>query len=170
MNLSVPKHIRYQQRDRANQRTGGEVIFWGGRHSPFLLSSWQVTAITWAKATMARHEVILESTEGPMSECQTRSVLTHTRTQPPRIRDRGSQEWAGRRATASRLGNPNIPEWSRLLDERSLQTETSRAPPNKTSLPPTCTLLLLLPFPSLIIYSFLLLLGLSRLSSEDEAN
>lgn len=52
---------------------------WGGCHSPFLVSSWQVTAITWANV-MARQRVILEHNEGPMSACQTCSVLTHRQT------------------------------------------------------------------------------------------
>lgn len=86
-----------------------------GFHSPFLASSWQVTAITWAKA-MTRQTVILERNEGSMSGCQTGSVLTSQREPDPELQH---PDWK----------NPNIPEWNRLLDERLLQTETSSPPP-----------------------------------------
>lgn len=91
-------------------------------HSPFLVSSWQVTAITWARV-MTRQTVIHE---GSMSAGQTRGVLTI------------SQRELSPRATASRRTNPSIPERNGLLDERLLRT-ANKLPPRS---PPSLTLLL----------------------------
>lgn len=77
INLSATQ--TYQVSPQENQSEGRRSSHTrGGCHSPFLVSSWQVTAITWAKVT-SRQTVILESNEGPMSACQTCSVLTHSR-------------------------------------------------------------------------------------------
>lgn len=126
-----------------------------GFHSPFLASSWQVTAITWAKA-MTRQTVILERNEGSMSGCQTGSVLTSQREPDPELQH---PDWK----------NPNIPEWNRLLDERLLQTETS-------SPPPLSLLLSLSSSSSIISFFFLLyfkaslLLGAHAIALKDVAN
>lgn len=126
-----------------------------GFHSPFLASSWQVTAITWAKA-MTRQTVILERNEGSMSGCQTGSVLTSQREPDPELQH---PDWK----------NPNIPEWNRLLDGRLLQTETS-------SPPPLSLLLSLSSSSSIISFFFLLyfkaslLLGAHAIALKDVAN
>lgn len=112
------------------------------RRSPFLASSWQVTAITWAKV-MTRQRVIPERNEGPMSGCQTRSVPHEEVKESPT---------PGLQHPESK--SPNIPECDRLLDERSLRTETSsffKLPPRQ-QLPPTLSLSLSSPLSS----SFLL--------------
>lgn len=106
---------------RSEERRSGPIS-----HSPFLVSAWQVTAITWVRA-MTRQTVILERSEGSMSAGQTRGVLTN------------SQRELSPRATASRLTNPSIPERNGLLDERLLQT-ANKLPPRPP--PPPLTLLL----------------------------
>lgn len=62
--------------------------------------------------------------------------------QRPQTQQTRKSKRARPRATASRLRNPNIPEWNRLLDERLRQTETSSLftppdiPPSYSHSPP----------------------------------
>lgn len=127
-----------------------------GFHSPFLASSWQVTAITWAKA-MTRQTVILERNEGSMSGCQTGSVLTSQREPDPELQH---PDWK----------NPNIPEWNRLLDERLLQTETSSPPPLSLLLSLSSSSSIISFFFFLLYFKASLLLGAHAIALKDVAN
>ena len=127
-NLSATEHVRKPIR---GQRERSDL---GGCHSPFLVSSWQVTVITWAKV-MSRQTVILERNEGPMSACQTCSVLTHRET------DEGVTESPTPSYSIQTEKIQISLSGAVLLDERLLHTETSSLfspppPPSFSRSPP----------------------------------
>lgn len=142
-----------------NQSGRREQSYLAGYHSPFLVSSWQVTAITWAKV-MTRQTVILERNEGPMSACQTCSVLTHSRETDEEVRESPTPSYSIQTEKSKYPWVEQAPGWAIMANWNKLPLYPPPSPPSFFHSPPP---LLLSHHFFLLHFKASLLLGLLQL-------